>query len=60
MSHRKHGEGTVTELMPDGRTRISFDNGEEHRYKPESMHKLERGESAKAEAEAEAAEEVEK
>ena len=32
--------GKVVELMVDGRTRILFDSGTEHRYKPASMHKL--------------------
>ena len=32
--HAKRGLGTVTELMFDGRTRIAFDDGDEHRYKP--------------------------
>ena len=26
--------------MEDGRTRVEFDNGGEHRYHPRSMHKL--------------------
>ena len=26
--------------MEDGRTKVRFDNGEEHRYKPSSMHKI--------------------
>ena len=26
--------------MEDGRTRIKFDKGEEHRYKSSSMHKM--------------------
>ena len=30
----------VVELMEDGRTRIRFDTGEEHRYKSSSMHKI--------------------
>ena len=32
--HKKHGVGKVVELMVDGRTRILFDSGTEHRYKP--------------------------
>ena len=32
--HLSRGAGTVTELMPDGRTRVAFDSGEEHRYAP--------------------------
>ena len=40
MRHKKHGVGKVVELMVDGRTRILFDSGTEHRYKPASMHKL--------------------
>ena len=38
--HRERGLGRVAELMDDGRTRVSFDNGEEHRYKDASLHKL--------------------
>ena len=38
--HRERGLGSVTEMMDDGRTRVAFDNGEEHRYKPASLHKL--------------------
>jgi len=30
--HRERGAGSVLEFMPDGRTRILFDSGEEHRY----------------------------
>ena len=45
MEHPRHGAGVVTELMADGRTRVAYDNGEEHRYKPSSMHKLMRGDS---------------
>ena len=37
--HSKHGEGLVVELMPDGRARVQFDKGEEHKYKPSSLHK---------------------
>ena len=40
VKHPKHGAGVVTELMEDGRTRVVFDDGEEHRYKSASMHKL--------------------
>ena len=47
--HPKHGAGVVTELQADGRSRVAFDNGEEHRYKASSMHKL------RAESEADAA-----
>ena len=38
--HKMHGAGAVVEILEDGRTRIRFDSGEEHRYKPASMHKL--------------------
>ena len=38
--HRHRGAGSVLEIMPDGRTRILFDSGEEHRYRPSSMVKL--------------------
>jgi uncharacterized protein (UPF0216 family) len=40
VKHPTHGAGVVAELMEDGRTRIVFDEGEEHRYRPASMHKL--------------------
>jgi len=39
--HKDRGIGNVTEHMLDGRTVISFDSGETHRYKPSSMHKIE-------------------
>ena len=29
--HQKHGKGKVLELMVDGRTRVLFDSGIEHR-----------------------------
>ena len=38
--HESRGAGTVKELMDDGRTRVRFDSGEEHRYRPSSVHKL--------------------
>ena len=38
--HFKHGAGTVTQHMEDGRTRVTFDSGEEHRYEEKSIHKL--------------------
>ena len=40
VQHILRGAGVVTEHMEDGRTRVHFDSGEEHRYKPSSMHKL--------------------
>ena len=40
VSHPKRGMGTVKEFMADGRVRVLFDAGDEHRYKPESMHKI--------------------
>jgi len=40
LAHETRGAGTVAEAMADGRTRISFDSGETHRYKPSSMHKF--------------------
>ena len=41
--HVTRGAGTVSDHMPDGsgRTSVAFDNGEVHRYKPKSTHKLE-------------------
>ena len=41
VKHGERGLGTVAELMPDGRTRIIFDEGSAHRYKRSSLHKLE-------------------
>ena len=38
--HESRGVGTVTEHMPDGRTRVTFDSGNEHRYGMLSLHKL--------------------
>ena len=38
--HVTRGTGVVTEHMQDGRTRVQFDTGEEHRYKPSSISKL--------------------
>ena len=38
--HELRGPGTVTQILEDGRTRIHFDNGEVHRYRPSSVHKL--------------------
>ena len=38
--HGSHGPGAVVDLMEDGRTRVRFDTGEEHRFKPSSIDKL--------------------
>ena len=38
--HSVRGPGAVVEIMEDGRTKVRFDSGEEHRYKPSSMHKI--------------------
>jgi len=38
--HETHGGGKVAELMDDGRTRIAFENGEEHRYRNTSLQKI--------------------
>ena len=38
--HVFRGNGVVTELMADGRTRVKFDDGDEHRYQRSSLHKL--------------------
>ena len=35
--HETHGTGKVLELMVDGRTRVLFDSGSEHRYTPASV-----------------------
>ena len=40
VDHPVHGPGRVVEHMDDGRTRVNFDNGESHRYRPESLNKL--------------------
>jgi len=40
VSHPKRGAGTVKEFLADGRVRVLFDSGEEHRYRPDSMHKI--------------------
>ena len=40
MYHDKHGPGTVTDFLPDGRCMVHFDSGEEHNYRPESQWKL--------------------
>ena len=36
------GEGTVVEHLDDGRFRVRFDSGDEHRYYPDSMAKMEK------------------
>ena len=38
--HETHGTGKVLELMVDGRTRVLFDSGSEHRYTPASVAEL--------------------
>merc|ERR1712167_328239 len=38
--HQTRGEGEVVECMDDGRTKVRYENGEEHRYKPTSIYKL--------------------
>jgi hypothetical protein len=38
--HDKHGVGTVAEILDEGVALIKFDNGDEHRYRPQSQHKL--------------------
>ena len=40
VQHPTHGVGIVVEIMHNGRTRVMFDSGDEHRYKPDSLHKL--------------------
>ncbi len=40
VKHITRGLGKVVDLLPDGRVRVHFANGEDHRYKPSSMHKL--------------------
>ncbi len=40
ISHPTRGIGSVTEHMEDGRVRVKFDDGDEHRYKRSSWHKL--------------------
>ena len=38
--HPTRGIGSVTEHMEDGRVRVKYDDGDEHRYKRSSWHKL--------------------
>ena len=38
--HAKHGRGTVTDVLDDGRRVVSFDDGQTHRYLAHSWHKL--------------------
>ena len=38
--HDIHGAGVVIEILPDGKRKMEFQNGETHAYKPSSMHKL--------------------
>ena len=38
--HDKKGWGTVVERMEDGRTRVRFDDGQEHRYRQASIDQL--------------------
>ena len=40
ISHPTRGLGTVTEHMADGRTKVKFAAGDEHRYRRESITKL--------------------
>jgi len=40
VAHPRRGVGTVAELMKDGRIRVTFDSGEEHRYNASSFHKF--------------------
>ena len=40
VKHLARGQGTVVERMEDGRTKIRFDDGEEHKYKANSMWKV--------------------
>ena len=40
VSHPQRGPGEVVEHLSDGRTRIRFDAGDEHRYKPTSLGKI--------------------
>lgn len=50
--HPKHGRGVVSEILPDGRRSVTFDNGDVHRYGPHSWRKL-HPVDVEAEAEAE-------
>ena len=45
--HPHRGPGVVAERLADGRTRVDFENGEQHRYKPAAMHKLSRDDERK-------------
>ena len=42
LRHPGRGLGRVVEHMEDGRVKVAFESGEEHRYKPASLHKLTR------------------
>lgn len=39
-SHGARGAGTVVQVLEDGVRVVEFDNGEKHRYRPQSQHKL--------------------
>ena len=40
VTHPKRGHGVIEEIMPDLRRAVRFDDGDMHRYKPESLYKL--------------------
>ena len=48
VKHKTRGSGQVVELTWDGRTRVRYDDGTEHRYKRKSSHKLSTGAQAPA------------
>ena len=55
VKHATRGLGTVTEVMEDGRTKIMFADGSEHKYKASSMHKISAMQRGRATAAAAAA-----
>ena len=40
VTHPKRGHGVIEEILPDLRRAVRFDDGDMHRYKPESLYKL--------------------
>ena len=49
VKHPKRGQGTIIDILADGRRVVRFDKeGDIHRYTPHSLHKLMSGQSKKA------------
>ena len=40
VTHPKRGRGVIEEILPDLRRAVRFEDGDVHRYKPESLYKL--------------------